>query len=42
MSVYLQHDEPNTGCKNIEKMYLQCGMNIMKMCREKVTQNKIK
>ena len=43
MSVYLQQCETNFGCKNLEeKKCLQCGMNVMKMCREKVTQNKIK
>ena len=40
--MYLQHYEPNSGCKNLEKKYLPCGMNMMKMCREKVTQNKLK
>ena len=41
VSVHLQHCEPNSGCKNLEKKYLQSGMNMTKICREKVTQNKI-
>ena len=27
--VFLQHCEPYSGCKNLEKKYLQCGMNMM-------------
>ena len=41
--MYLQHCEPNSGCKNLEsEKYLQCVMNMTKMGREKVTQNQIK
>ena len=37
--------EPNSGCKNLkkkiqDKKYLQCGMNMMKMCRLKATHYK--
>ena len=41
--MYLQHCEPNSGCKNLEReKYLQCVTNMTKMCREKVTQKQIK
>ena len=45
MGVYLQHCEPNYGCKNLEKKYLQCGMNTMenvKALEREITQNKTK
>ena len=31
VGVHLQHCEPNSRCKNLEKMHLQCGMNMMKI-----------
>ena len=32
VSVYLQHCELNSGYKTLEKKYLLCVMNVMKMC----------
>ena len=42
MSVYLQHCEAKLWVQERIKKYLHCGMNMMRLCGEKLTEDKIK